>query len=83
MIWPDEINGEIYLKGREDQIIVSGGKNISINKVKETLETLDIGINYYIITQFSCENGVRATVLSLITLNQKEKERITKLVLSN
>ncbi len=41
---------EIYLLGREDEIIVSGGKNISLKRISEMIESRFSELDYQLIT---------------------------------
>lgn len=50
----EESNGEILILGRGDEVIVSGGKNISMNLIKKKLDIMlkrfPLFSNYYLVT---------------------------------
>lgn len=40
-------NGQLYIQGRSDQIFITGGKNVSLNKINKMIEEIFPGQSFY------------------------------------
>ena len=72
------INDEIILKGRADDIIVTGGKNVSLNKVAEILSRMKVSINYHLMPHDHEKWGQSYTII-FENCSEHEKENLIKI----
>ena len=70
---------EIYLLGREDEIIVSGGKNISLKKISDIISSGFTGLDYQLITHPHQKWGESYSIFIISDVNKNQLETTKEL----